>query len=348
MNRMSIAAVLALSSFAMNQARVSAAAQAPASPASQPTTRPTQPPIGPAVDSPATTKPTQIATTSPARMTKYDVPTAEEVLQSQATISSIFDRAKKDINPNLHRIETAHFTIFSGLPTAVDTGIGQTMERMYQALRKQFEVGKDESVWIGKCGIFLLSAKPDNQFFDFATKIDNFNPNRASKAGAYIHCASTHAYVVMPPPPDERKAREMEYWKCTLIHESTHAFLFRYLGNARVPLWLNEGIAETIACQIMGSRILEGHMRQANKQAMLPKNFADVTQVFNNVGLTQFDYGIAQSWVRFLASTNPKAFLRFVTLCKQGMDDEVAMKEAFKLSRPDFLKVWGMWAKNTQ
>ena len=338
--------VLALGVLALNETTVLAGAPAGGQ-ASRPATRPASPSVGPvgAADSSAAAKSPDSATTSPARTTKYEVPTGEEVLRAQAMISSTFDRATKDVNPNLHKIETTHFTIFSGLPTAVDGGIGRTMERMYQVLLKQFEVGKDESVWVGKCGIFLLSAKPDEQFFHFATKISHFDPFRARKAGAYFHCEPPLAYVVMPPPPDERKAQEMEYWKCTLIHESTHAFLFRYLGSGQVPTWLHEGIAETTAFQIMNSRILDGRMRRANKDALSPKVLSDVNQVFLGVGLTDFDYGIAQSWVRYMVGKNPRAFLKFVTLCKQGMNDEEAMKEAFKLNHRSFLNAWGEWAK---
>jgi formylglycine-generating enzyme required for sulfatase activity len=292
-----------------------------------------------------TTKPAKAATSRPGKTPKYEVPTDAEVQESQKLMAAVLDQATKEVNPNLHKVETAHFVIYSGLPATVDTGIGKTMERMYQVLRKQFELDEDERVWVGKCGIFLLSADPDRQFFNFATKVDHSDEKIATKASGYFRSTAIQSYIVMPPPPDGRNAGETEAWKCTLVHEATHAFLFRYVSDKKGPTWLNEGLADVIACQVMGSRLVEGRMRQANSEAVAPGGMRKATGVFTTVGLTPFEYGIAQSWVRFLAGKEPRAFLRFVTLCKQGKDDEEAMKEAFRLSRNDFLKAWSEWAK---
>jgi len=292
------------------------------------------------------TKPGPVATSKPAKTTKYPVPTDKEVAESKSLMTSLFGQAAKDVNPKLHKVESAHFIIFSGLAKDVDKDIGDTMERMYQTLCKQFNVEEGEHVWVGKCGVFLLTKDPAKQFFTFATKVDHLDAEKAAGAGGYFRCSDIQAYIVMPPPPDGRQAREMECWRFTLVHESTHAFLYRYLGDKPVPLWLNEGIADTIACQVMNSKILDKQMRQSNKEVLMPGDFKDPSSVFRTVGLSPFDYGIAQSWVRFLVAKDPKAFLKFVALCKEGQEDEPAMKEAYKMSHADFLKAWADWAKN--
>ena len=311
-------------------------------------------------DATTTTKPSRNSTDKPEKPRKYEVPTDEQVQQGQALMSTLFEKALKEVNPNLHKVETAHFIVFSGIgpapskpgapPSGVDKVIGEVMERMYKTLCKQFDIAENENVWVGKCGIFLLTMPdrqnpniPKDQFTKFVTKVDGLPVAIAMGAAGYFRSFALQSYIVMKPSPKDKW--DEDYWKGTLIHESTHAFLWRYVSNKRVPTWLNEGIAETSAATIMDSKALAMRLKDANRMAMKGQ---DVMPVFDSVRLGEFDYGIAQSWVRFLLLKDHKAFIKFVTLCKQGMDDQAAMKESYKFSREDFLKAWGAWAKTVR
>jgi hypothetical protein len=307
-----------------------------------------------------TTQPAKSSTSKPGKPQKYDVPTDLQVQQGKAMMEAVFQRALQEVNPNLHKVETAHFIVFSGIgpapskpgapPTGVDKAIGETMERMYKVLCTQFDIAQDETVWVGKCGLFLLTMPdkhdrniPDKQFYNFVTKVDHLPEAIAKGAAGYFRSSALQSYIVMKPSPDDKW--DLDYWKVALIHESTHAFLWRYVSNRPVPLWLNEGIAETSAATIMDSRALTFRLREANRAAFKGR---DVTPVFKTVGLGDFDYGIAQSWVRFLLLKDHKAFIKFVTLCKQGTNDEEAMRESFKFGHEDFLRAWAGWAKTVR
>jgi hypothetical protein len=308
---------------------------------------------------------------------KYEKPTDMEIHQSQALMDALFARAVEEVNPNLHKFETAHFVIFSDtgpkppkpgvVRPGVDKVIGETMERMYTVLRRRFGIAEDESVWVGKCGIFLLSQNPDRQFHNFATRIDRLDAKVVSSAGGYFHSTAILSYIVMPPQPDVKHSQEaqVEYWKCTLVHEATHAFMSRYVSNKALPTWLNEGIAEATAGTVLDSRILALRMRNANRagrigvkaviETMIMKqvgfrepNVKSVERVLASFSMSEFDYGFAQSWVRFLQLRGREAFIKFVTLCKEGKDDQEAMMEAYGSSRDDLLKAWVKWASNFQ
>jgi hypothetical protein len=308
----------------------------------------------------ATSRPSKNSTDKPGRPRKYEVPTDEDVQQAKELMDSLFQQALKEVNPNLHKVETAHFIVFSGIgpapskpgapPAGVDKTIGDVMERMYKTLCKQFDIAENETVWVGKCGIFLLTMPdgqnrniPSDQFAKFVTKVDHLPEAIAKGAAGYFRSSALQSYIVMKPSPKDKW--DEDYWKVTLIHESTHAFLWRYVSNKRVPTWINEGIAETSAATIMDSRALAGRFKEANRMAVKGQ---DVMPVFESVRLGEFDYGIAQSWVRYLLLRDHKAFIKFVTLCKQGTDDQEAMKECYKFTREDFLKSWAGWAKNVR
>jgi hypothetical protein len=66
----------------------------------------------------------------------------------------------------------------------------------------------------------------------------------------------------------------------------------------------------------------------------------DVSRIFQDVRLEDFDYGIAQSLVRYLLARDRKAFVRFIQLMKSGLDDAEALQQAFGLTREQLLGQW--------
>ena len=65
-------------------------------------------------------------------------------------------------------------------------------------------------------------------------------------------------------------------WAYVLVHEFTHAFVARYRTNARIPRWLNEGIAEVIASiQYKTASVLPYAFARSEKLASIADVLAD-------------------------------------------------------------------------
>ena len=62
--------------------------------------------------------------------------------------------------------------------------------------------------------------------------------------------------------------------------------------------------------------------------------------VFDKVGLNEFDYGIAQSFVQFLISRDRKTFAKFVTALKQGQSEADALKDCYGFTRQTLVDAW--------
>ncbi len=298
----------------------------------------------------SSTNPSKNPTSKPAKPPKYPVPTEQQIAQSKAMLEGIFEAAKEKCNPALHKFETAHFTVFSGGGKDTDKNVGDVMERMYKLLCSQFDVEPTETVWAGKCGIFILTENPPNQFANFVTKVDHLPDTIAKGAAGYFRSNTILSYIVMKPPG--RSAFEVDYWKSTLIHESTHAFMSRYITEKTVPTWLNEGIAETSAVMVTNSRSLADRFRNANRAALGKSKIDEIACVFKEIRIGdqgQYDYGLAQSFVRYMIWRDKKAFIKFVTMCKEGSNDVDAMNECYKIdSHQKFIQAWGQWAKNAR
>jgi hypothetical protein len=282
----------------------------------------------------ATTQPVKSSTSKPAKASNYAVPSEPQVAIASQTIKNLAAKSQtvSSLSTGMHMVESPHFTIYSWFPPAQDNSIRQSMEQLYSMLSRAFDVGKDETVWVGKCGVFMLTSQ--EQFTDFVTKVDHIDPHMAAAAG-YCHYCSNWAYLVMNMPTSKG---DIEAYRLTLTHEGTHGFLSRYVSDRQIPTWVNEGIADAMADSLVASSRLKTRLKDATRVAL--KGQMDAKKVFDGVRLGQFDYGIAQSWVQFLLAKNRKGFLKFLTLIKQGKSEADALQECYKWDRDQMYQAW--------
>ncbi|MHC4983555.1 MAG: hypothetical protein ACYTF6_10405 [Planctomycetota bacterium] len=258
--------------------------------------------------------------------TKYAEPTAEEIEANDKRAREIAEKAKTFV-PALHLIETKHFLIFSAWQRGRDRSLADSCEKMYATNCRQFDVGAAESVFVGKCPVFVFLEK--EHFERFASELDNF---RGDVAG-YVHYeGGGYCHIVM------NASRGHDRFYEVLAHEGTHAFMRRFLSSHGLPQWLNEGLADYIAAKVAPRSSAAKKYHRAVRKAVR-KNI-DVSYIFKRLSVNSFDYGIAQSIVRFMIDTNRKGFIKFVTLIKEGKSEEKALEESFNCDHEKLFKIW--------
>lgn len=267
------------------------------------------------------------ATSQPDKVPKYIPATPEEVQANEKVARDMAQKAGKFI-PTLHLIETPHFYIYSATERNNDRSLGELAEGMYGRLCQQFDIPVKDNIWAGKCPIYVMAKR--EQFVRFTIEVDQ---SQQGKAGGYNWSRGDgFCYIVMNAQPTRQAFQD------TLVHEGTHAFISRFVNHRRIPSWLNEGLAETMAATINDSNGTNKRYISATRDAI--REGRDVEHVFNGVELELFDYGIAQSYVRYLIARNRKSFVKLVMLLKEGKTEEEALKEAYNLTRSELLKDW--------
>ncbi len=264
----------------------------------------------------------------PARLepaTKFALATKEQADAARALADKLFVEARKFATA-MHLVETDHFLIYSEWEKSADKPLSDLAEGLYGALCRQFDIPVKQNIWIGKCPIYTFFVQ--EHYRKFTMEVDGA---KAERAAGYCSYRNGVCYMVM----DYRDSRSD--FNTVLVHETTHAFLSRYLTNRNVPLWLNEGLAETMAATLVPDGFAARRWEQATREAVKLK--ANITKVFEEVRLLDYDYGIAQSVVRFLIR-DKKAFIKLVTLLKEGKSEEDALMDSFKLTRPQLVKAW--------
>ena len=248
------------------------------------------------------------------------------------------------ISANTHPIETDHFVIYSDWSKKDDRRLAKIYEKLYGALCKQFAIGPKENIWIGKLPVFAFWKK--DPYVNFSQSA--LGVAIADKAAGFAGRRGSFSYVCLGPVDSKNKAQSISWFYQLLCHESTHAFIGRYISDRHLISWLNEGIAETMVAQLVPNgkqtkyKLTSAHKKV--KGGWLPRE----GDMFGptNIPLEGAYYGCAQSMARYLIAKDRKKFIQLITLIKNGTDPKEAMKEAYGYSSYSaFLKAWKKMVK---
>lgn len=267
------------------------------------------------------------------RILKFTPATPEQIRAYRKLAHDWANTFRQETKVKLTLVETAHFMVFTTWNRRDHRALGLRCEAMYRALCRQFDIPHTRNIWAGKCPMFIFWKK--EHFDTFTTKIDRIG---ATKAGGYnVQTPSGFTYLVLS------HTKHKTWFYEVLIHESTHAFLGRYLTNRPIPRWANEGLAEYMAARLVKGAQAEQKFRAATRLAVARR--VDISPIFRGMGLHWFDYGIAQSVVRFCADHDRKGFIRFLQLMKEGKSEAEALKEGMKMTHAELARQWQVWAR---
>ena len=269
------------------------------------------------------------------RVLKFTPAKPEQIRAFRRRAQEWARQTRKEVTKDLRLVETAHFLIYTTWPTREHRPLAARCEAMYRALCKQFDIPPTLNVWAGKLPIFMFWKK--EQFNAFTTKIDKVGGVRAG--GYNVQKGDGFTYVVLSHTQTKTRFYEV------LIHESTHAFLGRYLTNRIVPRWANEGLAEYMAAKLV--KDTESSKRHYMATRLAVARNADISGVFSGRHLSNLGYGIVHSLVRYMAATDRKGFLRFIRLIKEGKSEVDALKEGMGLTHAELAAKWRDWARKS-
>jgi hypothetical protein len=290
----------------------------------------------------------QLAANAPVDVATYPKSTPQQILSCRALALEMAEKTRLTIVPTMHLVETAHFLIFSAWNWSNDASLADLCESMYLMLTQQFSVPSTESVWIGKCPIYLFW---DPAHYDrFVSEIDESRAlsSNMAHANGYHATRGRFSYIVINGVSSfgvTLEQKKLEFYH-VLVHETTHAFMDRYISNQPLPLWVEEGLADYIAAILVP-------LSEVNRKYIAASQFGvrnpdTVTRLLDKKKeLTPTEYGIAQSLVRSLVNQDRVAMVRFLRLMKEGKSDETALTESYHLTRREFVHAWTLlWQRS--
>jgi hypothetical protein len=211
--------------------------------------------------------------------------------------------------------ETAHF-IYHYFSSFIAAPVSVEAEFFYGIVAK--ELGRAPTGGERKCHIFIFERAADWAGFQQRGRLDPWTGGL---------CVDGELFVLREA---ERK------WKGdTLGHEVAHLVVQRFFGSG-VPLWLNEGFAESVAARGYAAFWrARGFRARPRAPAVDPTRWIPLAQL---VTLSDYPaeplqvatfYDQAQRLVRFLAAQDARGFLALFAALAQGARFETALAQGF-------------------
>jgi hypothetical protein len=284
------------------------------------------------------------AVASPFRYLKW---TPQQGLTNRARAMQMAEETRRTIVPTMHLVETDHFLIFSAWNWSNDASLIDLCERTYQMLVQQFRVPVGESVWIGKCPIYLFwDPAHYRRFISDIDQSRTLDPATAH-ANGYHATRGRFSYIVINGVSSFGNTLEqakIEFYH-VLVHEGTHAFLDRYVSSRPLPLWLEEGLADYVAATLVPQSEVNRRYITASRSALRDLDSVNIV-LEKKADLTSTEYALAHSLVRALVSQDRQAMVRFLELIKQGTSEETALADTYHLTRREFVRAWAsLWQR---
>lgn len=258
--------------------------------------------------------------------------TAEQHAQEVEDLKAFVQQVRGAF-PGLELVETHEFLVATDiLPEQVAPFVA-SLDSMHDFLCTLYGIPQGEPVWKGKCLVFAFTREDD--FLAFEGRFMQTQPQ-----GVHGLCHQrSDGRVVMAC----FRGNDPAAFAHMLVHETSHGFNHRWLSPARIPSWLNEGLAEWVGSQVVPG---SGQIRAKEFSAFeamraggrVGENFFDDAR---DARIAPLQYGVASSLVRFLVSRDRKRFAQFVQLVKEGNSAEEALADTYRATLEELLVVYG-------
>ncbi|MDG2424090.1 MAG: hypothetical protein P8M22_08935 [Phycisphaerales bacterium] len=264
-------------------------------------------------------------------------PVLSDAQQKEATAAM-----KRDIDawltkagyPDVVPIETEYFLFYSDLPRRDTNEIARTLDNMYERVISMLQLPDGINLFWGKCGI--LVCRDEQRFMEI--EVLAFNNNRP--AGGYFHAIGPRCFVNL--------FRDHSSFYETMVHETVHAIMHRFLSPVSLPTWANEGFAEYIAANsFRGAKTDRNHRSEAinyirqrgSVMDIMRMNYADGSWA----GPDEIGYAVSYLMVELMIRQNEKGFVDWVRAVKAGKPWEQALADQFGTDPATTARIIEQW-----
>jgi hypothetical protein len=239
-----------------------------------------------------------------------------------------------ELLPGTRVYETDHFFFTSNIPADQVAPYVKYLDKMYDWMCGLYGVPEGARVWLGgKAPIFAF--KSQGQFVAFEEKFFKVPSRDSQHMYGLCHQNSIGDVVIACfQGEDPNDFGQM------LVHETSHGFIHRYKTKARLPSWVNEGMAELI-----GSEMVPKSTAVKNKEraalAILQEHHSLGGDFFSAEPIHDWQYGAASSLNRFLLQTDQQSYVRFIEGLKEGLKWPAALQQAYNGTPEQLVKQYG-------
>ncbi|MEA2734074.1 MAG: hypothetical protein QOE14_525 [Humisphaera sp.] len=261
---------------------------------------------------------------------KWGKQTPEEMTAAVEDLKKFAEETKQRVNSKLVLYETQYFLFYSDLPANDAKNWSGLLDRMYAKLALLFGVPKGENIWRGKALVFVFSR--DEDYFKFQMKMHD-KTMAVGTAGMCHTFGNGDVHIAFFRQPNELDFAHV------LVHESVHGFLHRYRSPIDIPSWINEGLAEVIASELVPRPGITQSSTAQGRQDLQTRR--DLGKMFEEEHIVAWQYSVSRTMTEFMISQSRKGYVDFINGIKDGMPWEDALPKKYGVSLDQLVRAYG-------
>lgn len=234
---------------------------------------------------------------------------------SNKAVSELGRRALAIRSGSWTHAESEHF-IYHSLDPSLTTAVSVEAEFYYRIIST--ELKRDSAVWESKSHIFIFGEMQD---WGSLVREGDLEPwTGGLNLGNELFIRRKHG---------------ADWENSTLGHEVAHLMVYRFMGKG-VPLWLNEGYAEYASLRGFSAYYRSrGYRAKPVSRSLKPGSaiplaqFTAMTEYPADEAQARLFYMQAERLTRFLAKTNPEAFVRMMDMMGKGNRFDISLASAY-------------------
>jgi hypothetical protein len=258
--------------------------------------------------------------------------TEEQRAARVAELREFAGEAGKKLRKELALEETKYFLFYSDLPPDEAANWAGLLDRMYARLAELFAVEREPrapgagrgdyaNIWSGKALVFVFREASDYHRFE---QVVHNTPSEGT--AGLCHCfGDGRVHIAF-----FRQADPLTFAH-VLVHESVHGFIHRFRTAAHVPSWVNEGLAEVIASELVPRN---GRAKQRELQARQQlERRADLGGMMDAKHIDSWAYPVAETLCAYMIRQNKRNYVDFIAGIKEGLTWEQSLEQRYKAPR---------------
>ena len=230
--------------------------------------------------------------------------------------------------PLFQLVETQYFLFYTDIPLPLVARYVAYLDAMYEELTKAFRVPPGKNIWCGKCVVVAFQRR--EAFNLFETLLMQHNP--ANAAGVCHSYADGKVIIAI------WKENQESFFAYTLVHETAHGFVHRFKSSVPIPTWVNEGIAEWVAAQVVKVEAAPFQRQREAAQKLVETHSLGSAFFADRASLESWQYGVALGLVQVLRATDPSKYRVFLRGLKEGLRQEESLQASYGMTLNDLVR----------
>ncbi len=235
-------------------------------------------------------------------------------------LEAFADETRQTLNLPLTLYETRYFLFYSNLSGSESANWAGLLDRMYARLAELFAVPTGQNIWRGKGLIFVFSSEKDYARFE-----DQMHHTDAKGTAGLAHCfGDGMVHIAFYRQSDQLQFAHV------LVHESVHGFVHRYRSPIFITSWINEGLAETIASELVPDKRMETFIPGLARVGLRDHD-GHLGDFFTAEHIAAWQYPVAQTLTTFMIRQSKQNYVDFINGIKDGLTWQESMETKYKV-----------------